>query len=222
MMDDPLQLTLLHFARFTNKRPRTDQSTNQGHASASVEQSLPSHSNRSVNDSERDDKPELLSDIQMHQDELSEIRDGVTSDSEPVLSIANPDLSNSATCSTELGADSSPILIDDSSDDHPIVIHFVQAQEKQIKPALQLVTLNLRSHLVTLPTIHSVPQHVQKISDFQQQFFLGHLDASILHGTRSMIGLSIQLNVMHAFVILVSCLVHKLVHLVVDLSQSLL
>ena len=48
----------------------------------------------------------------MHQDELSEVCDAVTSDNEPVLSIANPDLSNSVTRSAELGADSSPILID--------------------------------------------------------------------------------------------------------------
>ena len=40
---------------------------------------------QSVKDAE-DAEPELQSDIQLHQDELSELHDNVTSDSEPVLS----------------------------------------------------------------------------------------------------------------------------------------
>ena len=164
MMDDPSQLTLLHFARFTNKHPRTDQSTNQGHISASVEPSLPSHSNRPVNDSESDDEPELLSDVQMHQDELSEVRDGVTSDSESVLSIANPDLSNSVTCSAELWADSSPILIDDSSD-------YSSNSDTFCTSTGEAEQVDLRSHLVTLSTIHSVLQCAKKYQISSNSFF---------------------------------------------------
>jgi len=85
MMDNLSQLTLLHCAKFVNRHHRTDQPTNQGHVSASVEWFLSNHLNLPVNDRESDAELELMFDVHMHQDELSEVCDKVTNDSEPVL-----------------------------------------------------------------------------------------------------------------------------------------
>ena len=186
----------------------------------------------------------------MHQDELSEVRDGDISDSESVPAISSSSsYPGQQSQSLSLEADSShsisPILTDSSSDElsncnntYGVGKSLAKTQQaclprSPISPSLTNIAHSLTTDSRSTSCIAQQPPSdiahnplcapvCQKTSHFQQHCFPKHLDVSTLHGTRIMIGLNIQLNVMHVFVILVICLGHRVVRLVVDLSQSLL
>jgi len=113
---DPSQLTLFHFDKFANKRPRTEQSS-QGQSVVSPPQSSKSNPMQPVSDSQGDA-------MQLHQDstELSEVSDNDISDSESpyndsvIVTSWRPGQSCSLTRSPEANS-IEPILIDSSSDD---------------------------------------------------------------------------------------------------------
>ena len=114
------------FTKFANKWPRTDQAeqSSQGQLSSLVS-SRPSQSNQLVSDSRGDSEPEVSPGAShLHQDELSEVRDGDISDSESVPAISScssypGQQSQSLLLSLEAHSSHSisPILIDSSSDE---------------------------------------------------------------------------------------------------------